>query len=167
MRPLSLCRAASDLHGNGYACPCCRPSFFSASLSFSFSIIHLTHFFSQLSFFFPSHFLLPLLIVSHLSAVLSAWPCLGFSRHLLLWTVLLLPLLKLLFFPPLSASGCSCPVCMNTVWGWSCFPRGSACWRSPRRSFSAWKPWSSSALVSLSGTMSEIIVMSASKIWPQ
>lgn len=52
MRPLSLCRAASDLHGNGYACPCCRPSFFSASLSFSFSIIHLTHFFFSTQFLF-------------------------------------------------------------------------------------------------------------------
>lgn len=51
----------------------------------------------------------------------------------------------------LSASGCRCPVCMNTVWGWSCFPRGSACWRSPRRSSSAWRPWSSSASVSLLG----------------
>lgn len=52
MRPLSLCRAASDLHGNGYACPCSRPSFFSASLSFSFSIIRLIHFFFSTQFLF-------------------------------------------------------------------------------------------------------------------
>ena len=47
-----------------------------------------------------------------------------------------------------TASGCKCPVCMNTVWGWRCSPKGSASWRLPRKSFSAWRPLSSSASVS-------------------
>lgn len=48
-----------------------------------------------------------------------------------------------------AASECICPACMKTVWGWSCCPRGSTCWRSPRRSSSAWRRWSSSVSVSL------------------
>lgn len=55
------------------------------------------------------------------------------------------------FLSLLTASGCKCPACMNTVWGWSYYPKGCACSRLPRRSSSAWRPWSSSASVSHPG----------------
>lgn len=63
-----------------------------------------------------------------------------------------------------AASECICPACMKTVWGWSCCPRGSTCWRSPRRSSSAWRRWSSSVSVSLLGQISsEILERQVSK----
>lgn len=53
--------------------------------------------------------------------------------------------------PDLFASadiGCIFPPCMSTAYGWDTSHRSFCCCRSPRRSFSAWRPCSSSALVS-------------------
>lgn len=105
-----------------------------------FSIIHLTCFFSPLvpffSPFFP--FMSPITTPFYISHYVTL-----LLRHAFF------PLFS--FLSLLTASGCKCPACMNTVWGWSYYPKGCACSRLPRRSSSAWRPWSSSASVSHPG----------------
>lgn len=65
----------------------------------------------------------------------------------LIWTF---PLFHI-FHPDLFISadiGCTFPPCMSTAYGWDIFHRSSCCCRSLRKSSSAWRPCSSSALVS-------------------
>lgn len=53
------------------------------------------------------------------------------------------------FFPLTFAdTECTFPPCTSTAYGWGIFLRSLRCCRSPRKSFSAWRPCSSLALVS-------------------